>query len=67
MHHQQAMTTVTVKNIVTVNNIITFSYSILKTLQMKKSNSLINSGGAHLKPFPGLKANQYVIMFCTDL
>ena len=41
MHHQQTMTKVTVKNIVTVNNIITFSDSILKTLQMKKFNSLL--------------------------
>ena len=38
--------------------IVIFSGSIFKILQMKKFNSLLNAGVAHLKSFPGLKAKQ---------
>ena len=39
-------------------SIVIFSASILKTLQMKKLNSLLNVGVTHLKFFPGSKAKK---------
>ena len=39
-------------------NIDIFTDSILKTLEMKKFNSLLKAGVAHLNSFPGSKAKQ---------
>ena len=39
-------------------NIFIFSDSILKTLKMKKFNSMLNDGEAHIKSSPGSKAKQ---------
>ena len=41
-------------------NIVVLSDSILKTLQMKKFNSLLNGRVAHSKFFPGSKAKQLI-------
>ena len=41
-------------------NIVVLSDSILKTLQMKKFNSLLNGRVAHPKLFPGSKAKQLI-------